>query len=833
MAEATYGMNYSNFIGVDVSSDPRVVARNRLAHSVNMWRDYESEQGAAVETFPGFRRCAYIGYFPYDADLKPYGNWNMWFLKAKKHQYLIVNHSPKLMAYRIDELKNSQEIIIDDDETEYPHQVSDSLGLSEEMEGFVANGTLFLIGNGRMIRVWERESEFEDSLIYGIVAEEVSNFYIPTTYYNGKPFEQRNAFSSTVIEKYKGGGTETVFKNGEGDNAENVNVISFNINDNIVATRYPADVYRTITSVKVAGVEYSHPKLVEGDSFFRFSKENGKFKNEYIVLHSDRESQKYGYESYATSIIIPKEKISGQLVEITYNVEPTRFNTIGNLVHFQSDKVTMAEAILGCTKSAVYDGRVFLTGNPELPNTVFYSQRNLTGANDPTYFGVYNYFNDGEGDTPNVDMLAMPNMLMVIKRDTTQDGSIYYHVGADNPHSDESVRNLVPRIYPSSTGAAGLGSAGLTDAYSLSCNFLDDPVFLSRRGLEGVTKEQLNTERTVQHRSSTIDRFFIKEDLAHASLAEWKGYLVVCCNGHIYLADSRTRTQNAYGSFQYEWFYLEGVGTYDTYWPAYKKMTSYPDVEGFAEACERSGIELWEKDDGEVLFDRGVLWESINEMTVYYYKNDNRKRLLDITDQRVGQGFHGAKRVLAVGELLFFATDHDICLFNTDKRGEQIYLKDDKGNDILDEDGGRILVREVDSDKIDSSWYSFNGVPYISGCSIRLDDCEKKTVTKANVYGTTVARFKMIPGSRCKIKSSINGRDWKKIGEGHASRFDFGNLRFDNTSFTENEDSVYVLPEVSRGWVSKQYYFYSDGFCEPFGLYELSYNYKIVGKIRR
>ena len=90
----------------------------------------------------------------------------------------------------------------------------------------------------------------------------------------------------------------------------------------------------------------------------------------------------------------------------------------------------------------------------------------------------------------------------------------------------------------------------------------------------------------------------------------------------------------------------------------------------------------------------------------------------------------------------------------------------------------------------------------------------------------------MMPGSRCRITSSINGRDWDEVGEASASRLDFSDIRFDNFSFAENEDEIYVLPELSRGWVSKQYYFYSDGFCEPFGLYELSYNYKIAGKIR-
>lgn len=825
MAEATYGMNYSNFIGVDVSSDPRVVARNRLAHSVNMWRDYESEQGAAVETFPGFRRCvSYLSHKTlWNQDIR-----GIWLYKGATHKYVVALVGGSITYHKVDDLQNAKDLGVGDDAIgEY--------NVTGNYTAFAINNRFYVFSQNGINEISEIYDDDAQKYVLSARLIPKSGGYIPTTYYNGKPYEQRNAFGvkgekgkeyQIVKEVYTGPSEIREFKNAIPDNSthETIDVAVFKINEKTVESKWTSGGYINISSVTVDGIEFTWADDSDyGDTgLFYFKKDGKEYKKEFLVNRIKTGIDSNGeILAVVSEIFMPKVMVDGKKVEITYKVQATHFNTIGNLAHFQNDKVTMAEAILGCTKSAVYDGRVFLTGNPALPNTVFYSHRNLTGVNDPTYFGVYNYFNDGDGNTPNVDMLAMPNMLMVIKRDTTQDGSIYYHVGADNPHSDESVRNLVPRIYPSSTGAAGLGSAGLTDAYSLSCNFLDDPVFLSRRGLEGITKEQLNAERTVQHRSSTIDRFLIKEDLAHASLAEWKGYLVVCCNGHIYLADSRTRTQNAYGSFQYEWFYLEGVGTYDTYWPAYKKMTSYPDVEGFAEACKGSGIELWEKDDGEVLFDSGVLSEPINEMTVYYYENDNRKRLLDITDQRVGQGFHGAKRVLAVGELLFFATDHDICLFNTDKRG--VPIKDDNGN----------IMREVDSDKIDSSWYTFDGVPYISGCSTRLDDCEKKTVTKANVYGTTVARFKMIPGSRCKIKSSINGRDWKKIGEGHASRFDFGDLRFDNTSFTENEDSVYVLPEVSRGWVSKQYYFYSDGFCEPFGLYELSYNYKIVGKIRR
>ena len=51
-------------------------------------------------------------------------------------------------------------------------------------------------------------------------------------------------------------------------------------------------------------------------------------------------------------------------------------------------------------------------------------------------------------------------------------------------------------------------------------------------------------------------------------------------------------------------------------------------------------------------------------------------------------------------------------------------------------------------------------------------------------------------------------------------------------SFAENENNVVVFPEISRSWVNKHYYFYSDRFEAPFGLYELSYMWYVSGKIR-
>ena len=50
-----YNKYYGDFRGVDFSSDHTQVIEQRLAYSVNMYKDYLSGQGGAIETIPGFR----------------------------------------------------------------------------------------------------------------------------------------------------------------------------------------------------------------------------------------------------------------------------------------------------------------------------------------------------------------------------------------------------------------------------------------------------------------------------------------------------------------------------------------------------------------------------------------------------------------------------------------------------------------------------------------------------------------------------------------------------------------------------------------------------------
>ena len=51
-----YTRKYSNFRGVDFSSARSECDPSRFNYLINMWRDYKSEQGAAVETAIGFEK---------------------------------------------------------------------------------------------------------------------------------------------------------------------------------------------------------------------------------------------------------------------------------------------------------------------------------------------------------------------------------------------------------------------------------------------------------------------------------------------------------------------------------------------------------------------------------------------------------------------------------------------------------------------------------------------------------------------------------------------------------------------------------------------------------
>lgn len=209
-----------------------------------------------------------------------------------------------------------------------------------------------------------------------------------------------------------------------------------------------------------------------------------------------------------------------------------------------------AERIERCTVAAVFDDRLFLAGNPDTPNVVYFSQKN-----DPTYFGEITYETDGKEPTAVVGLMRIGGQLAAIKEESQQEPTVFLHVPT------ETGVELSPKSYPASEGLSGIGAAGRR----VCLNFLDDPVFLSAMGLKAIGKLSIASERSIEHRSSLVDGRLVNEkEMDRAQLSSWRGYLLCLVNGRLYLADSRQRfVQAATRHTEYEWYFWDNIGLYE------------------------------------------------------------------------------------------------------------------------------------------------------------------------------------------------------------------------------------------------------------------------------
>lgn len=945
-SNAQYTRSYGDLRGVDLSSDPAQVSPARPTYLVNMYRDYDSEHGAAIETIPGYRRL-----FHFDGAV--HGIWGYSSTQDEQGEtYAVVHAGTKLYTFRLSEK----------DAGIYEERFD---GLCDcDSTAFLQNNN-FYICDGTCIYVMKAD------LSVSPIAHEA---YVPITYLHGAPYEQKNMvgrkfinrdtvtgeaytipnlvyglranqnfsedaslpreeaeayfaaymaqFSYTeeddayIVRDYIGSDideltvictqtTEQIYQQGTD---KEPTIINFNGKQILFDEDFRKKIKRVIAGGQVWIEEYQvwtqdytsdyegGEEYPVGDPYWKtyyrvkygYTEEmwrelfpnveeiyeyngvngipmDGYFCGKVIICDpceavlsvklNEQEIVRYdatmeatpdlfympvsqevktedGTEWYISYINIYAKwqgDIEGALVDITGRTKETLFQTVSNVQSVHTDyitanteyKGTSEEAILGCRLCATFDGRVFLTGNPRLPNTVFYSCRDLTGYNNPTYWGVYNYFNDGEGNEPNVALLSTSNVLMVLKRSTLQGSAIYYHVGADG------LDDVVPRIYPSTPGVAGLGCEGA------AINFLDDAVFISERGLEGVSKEQLNLERTIGHRSSNVDRLLRQCDLSRAKMCRFAGYLCIFTgDGKVFLGDSKQMFQGVDGAAEYEWYYLDGVGEHQGDRELYRTMTQYPELirddipEGYTlEGATLLGSPLLIDDvsqevSPDFLYTGEVTLEIEGHsytVTVKYTDRDGANILCDTDGERTGGDFFPACVGATINGVLFFGTKGGgLCCFNTDKRGVR---------------GG---ASSVEAEEIHRSWYTFAGHRYLSGLILKSDNCGVPHLTKRTTRKTCVAKLKTMPGSSVSVKIRTDREPWHEVTTSlAATAFDFSDLEFDNFSFALDSDTIVTIKDKEKKWVEKQFYLYSNGWCRPFGLHSLTFNYEIQGRVKK
>ena len=563
-------------------------------------------------------------------------------------------------------------------------------------------------------------------------------------------------------------------------------------------------------------------------------------------------------------ILSTSRLLEGKSLAVTLRLSPSQFATPKGYTSFAEGHPSLSgrAAVSGCRLAAEYDGRIFLSGNPSLPNTVFHTLPDASGKNNPFYVGALSYFNDGTGAAPNRALLGTGSMLVVCKDDEGGTGALYYHTALDTGVS------FIPRVYPASSGAAGVGAVGG------AINFRDDPVFLGKEGLIGIAKQALNAERSLAVRSYPVNARLLKEDLAHATMAVHEGLLYLLAGGNIYVADSRRRTSHSDGTVGYEWYFLSHIGSHTGDRPLYRTASFLP------EGAEAHGVTL-APEAGKAAVGEVYSVRTAEGGMLYYERTESgEKYAVDSEGERTGGIFSPARVLCAVGGRLFFGTeDGALGVFNTDKRGKSLYrlshsplfaLKDGAylsseksteppqseealerlplyekknggyalvGEGLVYLDGGSFWLAEPFGERcgareIHRYFYTYGGHAYTAACTLSPDDGGFPHLSKDTVPRTAVVKVKTPSAGALCAMVRTDRAPWHICDLVASGSADLGDLDFSVLSFHGEEGASIPLREKERRWCFKQYRFAVTEARRPFGICALAYSYRISGTVK-
>jgi len=216
-----------------------------------------------------------------------------------------------------------------------------------------------------------------------------------------------------------------------------------------------------------------------------------------------------------------------------------------------------AERITNCTVAALYgaggDNRVFVSGNPAYKNYDWYS-----GIFSPSYFPDIAYSLIGGDDTAVIGYHKLNEFLAIIKEDNNQDTTLFLR-SADV--ADLGFNEYDKAVFAVKPGITGIGAIS---KYAF-VNLNDEPLFLSRNGVHGITLSPITYQRALRNRSFLLDKKMLNEDnLETACACEFNRYYILAINGRCYILDGRHKTANNNRidnsiDYLYEAYYWENV----------------------------------------------------------------------------------------------------------------------------------------------------------------------------------------------------------------------------------------------------------------------------------
>lgn len=829
-----YARYFDNLRGVDFSSDQNDVDDSRLAYLVNMYRDYKSGQGGAIETIPGFRE---IYNFESEINGIHLGDNNI-FIHVKRQLYWVGKIDEKGNVAFFENMKHISGI-------------ADAKSIS-----FFYQGILYILCGGQYLKI---EYTSDDSPYIVDLVGTPNRSYIPTRYISispeaatdsnkedageGKEYQQRNLLNPMYKMTYVAPGIPQ--ENQSFDSFELKEPIDIEWNFESNKNEFPTfgtgfDVYQYGVRLPLAyNTGNGAPKIPEGyPNAITYVKNdpqtgNGRVSLVYVPPRPEHntwnpETKAFDYTNDEILNKVPEqEKYQWPFAYPTgyagIEVTVTRFiNTINGITNPSGDQYSI---ITKCTLVALFDNHVFLSGNPDFPRHVFYNVIRCddpTGVPDATFFGQLNFTVEGSSNASVVGLMNVGDSLMVMKKDSDEDDSIIIHT-AESLNDD-----ITPKIYPSQRGHKGIGCLG--PCY----NFRDDPIFLSRLGVDALGHVSTKYRRAIKHRSSMIDARLLNYDLSKASITEWEGYLLILIDGRIFMADSRQMYNTPNGNTEYEWYYLEDIGIYEGQFDEYVYAEFGADISEEEIFEQTNGLHLIEahrirnefgiKENliGTVAFKSPdeITSVTVGDKTTYYKKVQEYDENGDVvvgsmlylyvepSGGKTGGVFDPAVLIKTIGNDLFFVTEKGhLCKFNFD-------------------------MRDPDTGLIPNEYYDFNGRAIFSGCATKMDNCGIPHLTKTTVKRSTVIKTRTFESSGLKVKVRTNKKAFNQVARIVSGKANFENMDFETFTFSIKDKSIFSINEREKKWVEKQIFVYSDEFRRPFAIHYMAYRYNIAGRYK-
>lgn len=257
----------------------------------------------------------------------------------------------------------------------------------------------------------------------------------------------------------------------------------------------------------------------------------------------------------------------GVTVTLTNPISPTPLDGEDNVRITHSFPRSNTIPLSKCTNYAFFSqgtsDHVFMTGSAGEKNTVWYS-----AIGDPTYFPDTNYLYFGSDEGECMGFLPVQGNLAVLKSEP-RNGTASLYLIYDTSISSTTVsstnattgetRTNTEQVYTYAVKriATAVGAVSKNGFALLG----DEPLFLSKHGLYGITSLNATADKAVTNRSRSIDRKLAAEDLSEAQVITHNNYLYVFVNNHVYVFDGRQKSADRKNntSYFYEAYYWDNV----------------------------------------------------------------------------------------------------------------------------------------------------------------------------------------------------------------------------------------------------------------------------------